>query len=90
MENNVPIIASELDFSIEEAEDIAETLKDAGVGAIEVIAMEAPSDKWDYSFTLVDSSKTSFYVSMDIAGYVSFIKKDGKDGQVVYRDPIDS
>jgi predicted aconitase len=90
MKNNLHIITSELDFSIEEAKGIVEILKDAGVGTIEVITMETPSDKWDYSFMLTNSKETSFYVAMDIAGYVSLVKKGGKDGEVVYCDSINS
>jgi hypothetical protein len=88
--SNVQTIATKMDFSIEEATDIIEILNEAGVGEIMSITMETPSDKWDYSFTLIDSNQVSFYVVMDIAGYVFSVRRGSKDGKVVYREPVDS
>jgi hypothetical protein len=90
MESNAQAIASKLDFSIEEARGIVNIFNEVGIGKIRTITIDDRSDEWNYFFTLTDDKRASFYVATEGVTGISSIKKDNKDGEMIYHGPVDS
>jgi hypothetical protein len=89
-EGNARLISSRLGLDTAQAENVAGILEGSGIGGIKSLTKEDDSDEYAYFITIQDESGAAYYVSLSANGKVTFISKDGENGEIIYHEPVDS